>query len=221
MTAPTVEAFVAELAHAVHGPGRVRRSILREVHEGLTDAAEAHAADGLDPVAAQEQAVAEFGTVGELAQLYQAELTARRGRATALYVALVFPAMVAGWDLMWRSGVSWGPLRGPAELQTVRMLSTLVDTTSLGSAAAAVALFGLTFLRAVPPRLVTALAGAIAGAGALATGGMSCWMNVVGGEAAVRVLAVPGPAIAAYSVSLSALVVSLVVAARTLRIAAC
>jgi hypothetical protein len=219
VTAPTVDAFVAELAHAVHGPGRVRRSILREVHDGLTDAAEAHAAGGLDPVAAQEQAVAEFGTVDELAQLYQAELTVRRGRATALYVALVFPAMVLGWALMWTSGVSWGPMRSPAEQQAVHVLSSLVDTTSLVSAAAAVALFGLTFLRAVPPRLVTGLAGAIAGAGALATGGISFWMNVVGSEAAVTALAVPGPAIVAYSVSLAVLVVSLVIAARTVRTA--
>jgi hypothetical protein len=219
VSAPTVDAFVADLAHAVHGPSRVRRSILREVHDGLTDAAEAHAAGGLDPVAAQEQAVAEFGTVDEVAQLYQAELTVRRGRATALFVALVFPAMVLGWDLMWRSGVSWGQSPGPAEQQTMRMLSTVVDSTSLCCAAAAAALFGLTFLRAVPPRLVTALAGAIAGAGAMATGGLSAVMNVVGGHAVGPALAVPGPALVAYSVSAAVLVVALMISARALRTA--
>lgn len=220
MTAPTVDAFVAELAHAVHGPGRVRRSILREVHDGLTDAAEAHAAGGLDPATAQEQAVAEFGTVDELARLYQAELTVRRGRATALFVALTFPAMVLGWDLMWRSGVSWGPPQGPDQLQLLRMLSTLVDTTAFVCAATGVALFGLTFLRAVPPRVVTVLAGAIAGGGALTTGGISAWMNVGAGHAVGVAVAAPGPALVAYSVSAAMLVMSLVIAARAFRTAA-
>ena len=219
MSAPTVDAFVDELAHAVHGPVRVRRSLLREVHDGLTDAAEAHAEGGLDPVAAQARAVAEFGTVDELAELYQAELTVRRGRATALFVALVFPGMVLGWDLMWRAGMSWGPLPGPAEQQTVRMLSTLVDTTSLVSAAVAVALFGLTFVRAVPPRLVTVLAGTVAGAGSLVTGGLSALMNVVGGHAVGAALAAPGPALVAYAVSAAVLALSLAVSARTLRTA--
>jgi hypothetical protein len=219
MTAPVVDAFVDELGRAVRGPGRVRRSMLREVHDGLTDAAEAHLAGGLDPVAAQAQAVAEFGTVDELAAHYQAELTVRRGRATALFVAVVFPSMMLGWELMWRAGVSWGPPKAPAEAQTLRTLSWLVDTTSLASAAIAVVVFGLTFLRAVPPRLVTVLAGFIAGAGVLVTGGLSFWMNVVGnkGEAA---MAVPGPAIVAYTVSLAVLVVSVVLAARAIRTAA-
>jgi hypothetical protein len=219
VSAPTVDAFVDELAHAVRGPVRVRRSLLREVHDGLTDAAEAHAEDGLDPAAAQARAVAEFGTVDELAELYQAELTVRRGRATALFVALVFPGMMLGWGLMWRAGVSWGPLPGPAEQQTVRMLSTLVDTASLVSAAVAVAIFGLTFVRTVPPRLVTVLAGSVAGAGTLATGGLSAVMNVVGGHAVGAALAAPGPALVAYAVSAVLLVLSLTISARTLRTA--
>ncbi len=214
-----VDHFVAELGRAVHGPGRVRRSMLREVHDGLTDAAEAHTADGLDDAAAQARAVAEFGTVDELAALYQAELTVRRGRATALYVVVVFPAMVLGWDLMWRAGVSWGPVPGSAELHMLRTLSTLIDSTALVSAAAAVGLFGLTFVRAVPARLLTAVVGSMAGLGALATGGMSLWMSVVGGKATRATLAVPGPALAAYSVSAIVLVVSLVLAARALRTA--
>lgn len=225
MTAPapehpgTVDRFVVDLGRAVRGPGRARRSMLREVHDGLTDAAEAHAAGGLDGASAQERAVAEFGTVDELAALFQAELTVRRGRATALYVAVVFPAMVLGWDLLWRAGVSWGPVPGPAELHALRTLSSLIDTTALVAAALALGLFGLTFVRAVPTRLLTALVGTTAGLGALATGGISLWMSVVGGKAASATSTAPGPALTAYSVSAAVLVASLVIAARTLRTA--
>lgn len=219
MTAPTVDAYVAELAHAVHGPGRVRRSILREVHDGLTDAAEAHESGGLTPAAAQAQAVAEFGTVDELAELYQAELTVRRGRATALFVALVFPGMVLGWALMWRAGVSWGPVPDDEVLHTMRSLSDILDSTALAAAGLAAVLFGLTFVRAIPARLITVASGAVAGVGSLTTGGISFWMNVIGGKAAGVALAMPGPAIAAYSVSLAVLVASLVVSGRTLRTA--
>lgn len=219
MTAPTVDAFVAELAHAVHGPGRVRRNILREVHDGLTDAAEAHAAGGLDPVAAEEQAVAEFGTVDELAHLYQAELTVRRGRATALFVIVAFPGMVLGWDLVWRAGVGWSSQPGPAELELVHMLSRIIDTTSLSTAAAVAVMFALTFLRVVPARLLTGLVGAAAGLGALVTGGLSAVMNVSAGHAVGAALAVPGPTLVAYAASAAMFVVSLAISARTLRTA--
>ncbi|MGI5125583.1 permease prefix domain 1-containing protein [Pseudonocardia sp. CA-107938] len=219
MTAPVLDAYVARLGRAVHGPVRVRRSILREVREGLTDAAEAHVAGGLDPGAAQARAVAEFGTVDELAELYQAELTVRRGRATALFVMLVFPGMVLAWDLLWRAGVSWDREPGPAELAIVRTLSTIVDTTSLTTAAAAAVMFALTFLRAAPTRLLTGLVGAAAGLGALVTAGLSAVMNVVGGHAVGAAVAAPGPALVAYAASTAVLVVSVVIAVRTLRIA--
>jgi hypothetical protein len=77
--------------------------VLAEVRDGLHDAAEAH---GGHPDAA-ERAVAEFGSVAELAPLHQAELTAAQVRRTALVVTVLFPALVLGWDLLWSHGVAW------------------------------------------------------------------------------------------------------------------
>lgn len=230
----TIDAYVSELGRAVHGPARVRRSMLREVHDGLVDAVEAYEESGLDPDTAQARAVADFGSVAELAELYRAELTARRGRVTALYVAIVFPAMMLGWDLLWRAGMTWGPPPGPEQVERVRSLATLVDIVTVAATGAALTLFGLTFLRSAPPRVLTALAGVTAAVGALGTGGLSVWMNVawmnvawmdvvsmtvVGDPATATADSTPGPAMLAYSVSGALLLATLGVAAGALRTA--
>ncbi|HEY4417930.1 MAG TPA: hypothetical protein VGN22_00325 [Pseudonocardia sp.] len=60
-TPDVVDQHVAELARALRGPGRTRRSILREVRDGLHDAAAAHRCCGLDPQQAAVRAVHDFG----------------------------------------------------------------------------------------------------------------------------------------------------------------
>ncbi|MDH2429576.1 permease prefix domain 1-containing protein [Sphaerisporangium sp. TRM90804] len=96
-----IDDYVSTLAHALHGPARVRRDMLAEARDSLSDAAEAHLAEGLEPAAAERRAVAEFGTVGEIAPGYQEELTVQQGRRTAATVFIAVPLMTAMWSVIW------------------------------------------------------------------------------------------------------------------------
>jgi hypothetical protein len=104
IAAAPVATHVAELDRMLRGPGALQRSMLAEVHDGLHNAAEAYRAAGLDPRRAAATAGQDFGAAGEVAPLMQEELTARQGHSTLLLVAVTFPAMIHGWDLLWMSG---------------------------------------------------------------------------------------------------------------------
>lgn len=214
-----IDRHVDALAAAVRGPRRLRHSMLREVHDGLTDAADAHVDGGRAAAEAATLAVAEFGTVDELAGHYQAELTARQGRGAALLVAVLFPATVLAWDVLWRGGVSWGPVPSADTAHTIRALAGSIDTSCLLFAVAGLALYGLTYLRVVPPRLITALAGVAAGLGGLTTAGLSVAMNVIGSEAAGGAIQQGGVALPAYLTSAAVMVTVLISAARSVRTA--
>lgn len=97
---PPIDHYVRLLGQRLRGPARLKRDLLTEARDSLSDAAEAYRMDGLDPVAAQRRAVAEFGAPDQLTPAYQAELSAGQGRRLALLVALV-PATMLTADLMW------------------------------------------------------------------------------------------------------------------------
>ncbi|WP_103380006.1 permease prefix domain 1-containing protein [Pseudonocardia dioxanivorans] len=104
MTAPVVDpidAHLGALGAALHGPGRLRASLLAEARDGLEDAAESLSDNGVPRAEARRRAVAEFGEVAELAPGYQHELAAAQGRRTATLIAVTFPALVLGWALFW------------------------------------------------------------------------------------------------------------------------
>lgn len=91
-----VDRHLAELERTLRGPARVRRSMLREARDGLHDAVAAHRTDGLAPQEAAVRAVREFGSVREIAPLYQHELVARQSRWAALLLLVAFPGMTFG-----------------------------------------------------------------------------------------------------------------------------
>ncbi|GAA3244461.1 hypothetical protein GCM10017691_50540 [Pseudonocardia petroleophila] len=205
--ADPVDLHVAALARALRGPARLRRSMLAETRAGLRDAAAAHR----DAAAA----VAEFGSVAEIAPAYQAELTAAQGRRTALLLAVLFPALVLGWDLLWSSGVAW---TGPAPA-VVRLLAGVQDAASWGVTALAVVLLVLTLRRRADERRLALAAGGLGALGAVLCGGTAVAMNLANLRRTTEMLAADPLAGLAVVLSALALVLVLVSTARALRLA--
>jgi hypothetical protein len=214
-----VDLHVAELARALRGPARTRLSMLREVRDGLHDAADAHRCCGLDPQQAAVRAVHDFGPVPEVAQAFQSELVARQGRWAALLLLVAFPGMTLGWDVLWRSGVAWHSRPAQPASEMVVALARVQDSASVIVSAIAVVLLAATFHRAVSARRVAMLVGHTGAVGAIFCAGTGVVMNVAVGPGAGELIATNPFALPAYGVS--ALVCALVVrsAVRTLRVA--
>lgn len=74
-----IDAYLADLARALHATGRARRRFLRECRDHLADAADA---------AGEQAAIEAFGSAAEVAAAFDAEVAHHRGaRATAASVA--------------------------------------------------------------------------------------------------------------------------------------
>lgn len=102
-TVDPIAEYVVALRRALHGPRRTLRCMVAEAHAGLADAAAAYRDGGVAPERAAVLAVRDFGPVAEVAPEFQDELTARQGRWAAILLAVVFPAMLFGWDLLWKA----------------------------------------------------------------------------------------------------------------------
>jgi hypothetical protein len=102
-----IDAYVDGLAAALRGPRRTRAEMITEARHSLQDAACAFADAGLSAAEAEDRAVAEFGTLREVAPAYQAELAAQQGRRTATWIALALPLINVLAPLMWWDS-PWG-----------------------------------------------------------------------------------------------------------------
>ncbi len=206
-----VDRFVADLAGELRGPRALRRDVLAEVRDGLHDAAEAHA----DHPDGAGRAVAEFGSVAELAPLYQAELTAAQVRRTALVVTVLFPALVLGWDLLWSHGVAWTAPAPPV----VGALARVQDVAGAVAAALGLGLLLATLRPRARPRRLAAATGAVGlGAAALCVT-TAVVMNLVNVAGTAGMLARNPAALAALVLSAVAAGAVLVSSVRTLRLA--
>jgi hypothetical protein len=216
--ADPLTAHVAALERALHGPARARRSMITEVRDGLHDAEEAYRHAGLDPQRAAAQAVRDFGAVHDVAPSMQEELTARQARWAAALLAVVFPALLQAWDLLWVVTGDWQPPPAPP---VVRTLAGAQDGVSWTIAAAAPLLLLATFRRTTSPRRITAAVGLIAALGTAACGGLTIAMglvNVAGlGDLVARHPL--GPAVIGVTIVLLAVVIRSAV--RSLRLARC
>lgn len=96
-----IDSLIRDLNRALHGPARTKRRLLDEARAGLLDAADAYASAGFDRADATRRAVAEFGTVAELAPVFQAELDITRLRATSTALLLFLPVLVPFANLAW------------------------------------------------------------------------------------------------------------------------
>lgn len=91
-------AYLASLAAALVGPGRTRRSLLREAADHLDDATTALVRAGHDEAVAARRAVADFGTVPEVAASFQTTLAVAASRRTAWLLLLVLGYQPFLWD---------------------------------------------------------------------------------------------------------------------------
>ncbi len=211
-----LDTHVSELARRLRGPGRVRRSMLTETRDGLSDAAAAYRDGGLPAEEAAARAVSDFGPAAELAPLYQEELTARQGRRTALVLAVVFPAVVLGWDLLWKGGIGW---RSPS-VPVLASLVHLQDAVSWSVGALGLAMLALSFHRRVPPRHLAVTAGVVGAAGAMLAGGAAALMIFGFGPGNSDLVVTDPVAPVAYGCSAAAVVVILWSVTRTARVVA-
>ncbi len=97
-----IDGYVTELERVLVGPPRVKRDMVVEARDSLLDAAEALQARGLSREEAERRAVAEFGTIEEVAPGYQEELTACAGRRLGWVLLLVGPLTWLLWWGIWR-----------------------------------------------------------------------------------------------------------------------
>ncbi|WP_432862554.1 permease prefix domain 1-containing protein [Microbispora rosea] len=97
-----IDEYVASMRHALRGPGGARRDLLTEARDSLLDAAEAYEGEGLPRAEAERLAVADFGTVPEVAPGFQGELAVSQGRRTAMLLFLSVPLTAFLWAVIWR-----------------------------------------------------------------------------------------------------------------------
>ncbi len=164
-------AYLAEVAARLGGgPAGMRRDILAELGAGLADAADAHRAAGLDPVAAARAAIAEFGRPERVAGGFRAELAAARARRTALTLLATGPLIGTLWlSAALASHVRTPPWRWaglPADARLAAHLAVIALATAIGSAVFAVAATGR--LTRWLPALCSSASAAVAAGGTAA-----------------------------------------------------
>lgn len=131
VNAGPIDDYMGALRRALRGPGGVRRDLLTEAHDSLLDAAEAYECEGLSRVEAERLAVADFGTVREIAPDFQRELAVSQGRRTAALLFLSVPLTTLAWSVLWRifPETTWMEQVKPAWFG---LLSRSVDLIQLG-----------------------------------------------------------------------------------------
>jgi hypothetical protein len=158
-----VDQHIQRLDRALSGPRGLKRRMLAEARAGLDDAVRDLREAGQPPAAAAHRAIAEFGTVDEVAPAFQTELAASAARVFGLRVIAVFAVSAICSDLMWQ-GAPW---TGPQPPAAYLLLSDSIDW--LGRVAIGVAVLGSVALwwatrrgYAVPARLLRhAMAGLV------------------------------------------------------------
>jgi hypothetical protein len=135
-----IDEYIAELEAALRGSRRTKADLLAEARDGLTDVSDAYYLHGLSREAAERQAVAEFGTVAELAPLYQREIGLAQGRRTALLVALTLMVQPVLWNYVWDGLITGGNDR---TVPFVDLATNYLGSTSIVLALVVAAVCGL------------------------------------------------------------------------------
>lgn len=118
-----IEDYVTQLRLALRGGSWLGRAgMVREVRDGLDDAAAGHEAAGLDRQAAEQAAVAEFGPVSVVAAGLRDELGVAAARQTALTLAILGAAQFLLAEFLWQhqAGVAGWPEPAAAYLVLAR-----------------------------------------------------------------------------------------------------
>lgn len=137
-----IDDYLAALSNELRGPRRRKADLLAEARDHLTDAAEAFEADGMDRQDAEKHAVADFGTLEEVAPGYRADLAVSQSRRTAV---LLFAALIIQ-PIVWREG-TWSWNSGPDDRNPLNdLLQALVrdvGTIAIAGAVLAVVAAGI------------------------------------------------------------------------------
>jgi len=115
---------------------------MAEARDSLVDATEAYEAGGLSPREAAEQAVADFGDLGEVVPGYRSELGIAQGRRTAVLLLLV----VLAQPIIWQEGLwSWNqhPDSGNPTVVFLNQLVMVVGGLSMAGGALALLATGI------------------------------------------------------------------------------
>lgn len=103
-----VARYLRDLDGRLVGPGRVRRGLVAEAADHLDDAAEAYARAGLDRADAARMAVADFGTLDEVAPAFQTTLAVASARRAAWLLIAILSVQPMLWDRGLMLGVDDG-----------------------------------------------------------------------------------------------------------------
>lgn len=123
-----IDQYVAQLRRKVRGPLLPRRGMLRELRDGLLDAADAHRAAGASDAEAQRLAVEEFGPVEVVAAGVRTELAAVAARYLAGLIVVLGAVQFALATYTWTTAAAAQGWPQPAPWYGV--LSQAVDVSS-------------------------------------------------------------------------------------------
>jgi hypothetical protein len=96
-----IDEYLTALRKELRGPRRRKADLLAEARDHLTDATEAFEADGFERYDAETHAVADFGSIEDVAPGYRADLAISQSRRTAV---LLFAALIIQ-PIVWLQGV--------------------------------------------------------------------------------------------------------------------
>ncbi|WP_202874844.1 permease prefix domain 1-containing protein [Kribbella kalugense] len=95
-----IDEYLTALSKELRGPRRRKADLLTEARDHLTDATEAFEADGLERYDAEKHAVADFGSIEDVAPGYREELAISQSRRTAMMLLLALLIQ----PIVWQSG---------------------------------------------------------------------------------------------------------------------
>ncbi|GII81011.1 hypothetical protein Sru01_59930 [Sphaerisporangium rufum] len=107
MSQSLIDSYITEMGRSLSGPRRLKSDLLLEARDSLTDAVDAYRDAGYAEEEAQSMALADFGTVAEVAPAYQRELALAQARRTARWFVVLMAAQMFLADESWRSTGAW------------------------------------------------------------------------------------------------------------------
>ncbi|WP_214410587.1 permease prefix domain 1-containing protein [Sphaerisporangium fuscum] len=118
MSESAIDSYLADMRGSLSGPRRLKAELLQETRDSLDDAVEAFREVGYDQHEAESMALADFGTVAEVAPAYQRELALAQARRTARWFVVLMAAQMFLADESWQSTGAWSD-RQPSALYLV------------------------------------------------------------------------------------------------------
>jgi hypothetical protein len=132
--------YLRRLDDALVGPLRVKRGLLREAADHLEDAADAYRDAGYDEPDAASMALADFGTVEEVAPAFQTTLAVASSRRTA---RMLF-TFLAIQPFLWDGGLSLAEVDSAPEGLVYAVLDIAVEVVGAVMIVSAVLLVAAT-----------------------------------------------------------------------------